>query len=447
WAQSRCGCGRSLSLNLRSPFGLATVQAKRRWHDRDERYLQKTCCTAVITPYDELNLTPFSYDLSIGTEVVSVRPSERLQSKPPYDLDPGETAIVLTREFIALPPSYAATVWPRFSLVREGLFQSMVKIDPTWYGRLAVAMTNLSPRTFKLTGDMPFGTLILYGLREPSDMYLWKLGEIEPVSVDISSVAGRERISEALRDFEGVAWIEGTDLKVRALKQSDYRELLGLDSSRLWKRAVTDARGKWLTATKGDARIVGMYGLGMDDLGDITKGKPKGTPVDLSSLDSETVTADRLRRAAEEHGKPFDLISGIPAMVKASVSDTIRSEIEGVVGRSVYPSVVTLVLRMVGSLSLVVGLIALIIKLQTTSDAGVEKLIVWSIVIFGLTILAIMVLVPRLLLPSRDSGTRPPGHILHAVGRFVRGVGLCLSGRIRHRRSPKKGPDDSGPVQ
>jgi len=38
----------SLSLTLRSPFGLPTVQAKRHGRDRDERNLQKDCCTTDI---------------------------------------------------------------------------------------------------------------------------------------------------------------------------------------------------------------------------------------------------------------------------------------------------------------------------------------------------------------------------------------------------------------
>lgn len=277
------------------------VQAfrKRDWKKVGDRF--------IIEPYDELNLTPFSYDLSVGQEIVSVRPCERLQSKPPYEIEPGETVIIITREFIALPPSYAATVWPRFSLVREGLFQSMVKIDPTWYGRLAVAVSNLSPRTFTLEEDMPFGTLILYGLREPSDMNLWQLDEIDPISVNISQVAGLDRISEKLSKFEGIAWIEGKELKVRALKQSDYHGLRSVDSSQIWKQKVIEARDEWLKAKKGGTQIIGMSGLGMDDLRDITRGRAKGAPVDLAQVLRDGVTPESLKKTAETYGKPFDL--------------------------------------------------------------------------------------------------------------------------------------------
>jgi len=127
-----------------------------------ERDWNKVGRSFIIEPYDELNLTPFSYDLSIGNEIFSVRKKDRMRKRLPYHVEPGETIIVLTKEFIALPPCYSATVWPRFNLVREGIFQSMVKIDPTWYGKLGVAITNFSSRTIKLIEGKAFGTLILY---------------------------------------------------------------------------------------------------------------------------------------------------------------------------------------------------------------------------------------------------------------------------------------------
>lgn len=196
----------------------------------------------IIEPFDELNLTPFSYDLSIGRDVVSVRSSERIRSPLPYDLEPGETIIVLTSEFIALPPHYAATVWPRFSLVREGIFQSMVKIDPTWFGHLAVAMNNFSPRIFTLKQGMPFGTLILYGLSSRTDMDLYDPKDIDPVTVSVANVVAKNILSGKLDKFENIAWLEGDDLKVRALKQSDYIELRAVDLSQPWKDAVDKAQ-------------------------------------------------------------------------------------------------------------------------------------------------------------------------------------------------------------
>jgi hypothetical protein len=72
----------------------------------------------IIDPYDELNLTPFSYDLSIGDEVFSCRTESRSSfaigdeddHKHWHWMQPGETVIVRTNEYIALPQCYSATL-------------------------------------------------------------------------------------------------------------------------------------------------------------------------------------------------------------------------------------------------------------------------------------------------------------------------------------------------
>ncbi len=121
----------------------------RRWNILEEKGKE---AGFIIDPYDELNLTPYSYDMSIGNEVFSCRMESQssfvIGNKNDREhwhwMQPGETIIVRTKEYLALPKCYSATVWPRFNFVREGIFQSMVKTDPTWYGQLGVALTNVS---------------------------------------------------------------------------------------------------------------------------------------------------------------------------------------------------------------------------------------------------------------------------------------------------------------
>ncbi len=130
----------------------------------------------ILDPFDPLNLTSFSYDLSVGNEAFSCRSESRgsfsikENKENAYWIQPGETVIVRTVEYIALPRWYSATVWPRFDFVREGIFQSMVKIDPTWYGQLGVALTNLSPTEYPIWQGKRFATLILFELVEKTDI-------------------------------------------------------------------------------------------------------------------------------------------------------------------------------------------------------------------------------------------------------------------------------------
>ncbi|HUS73806.1 MAG TPA: hypothetical protein VMY06_12145 [Sedimentisphaerales bacterium] len=143
----------------------------------------------VITNYNELNVTPFSYDLSLGDQIFSIQKPKTgliaLKEEMPYPLKPGETVVVITAEKVAIPHAYSATVWPRFNMVKRGVFQSMVKIDPTWYGKLAVAMINLSPATVELEQGEAFATLLLYELSKESDVDLWKLEDIQKQGIEL----------------------------------------------------------------------------------------------------------------------------------------------------------------------------------------------------------------------------------------------------------------------
>lgn len=183
-------------------------QVLKKFRERDWTDIDRNI---VISPYREENVTPFSYDLTVGKQVLSVRKYKEGVIGLPYDISPGETVAIITEEFIALPPCYAATIWPRFSFVLEGVFQSMVKIDPTWYGNLSVAVTNLSPRTFHLDSGLRFGTLVLYGLTKRSDTDLWRPSDLRSrgmiASVKLDGLPALDAISERLKDFKCNAYV------------------------------------------------------------------------------------------------------------------------------------------------------------------------------------------------------------------------------------------------
>lgn len=120
----------------------------------------------LIHPFDLRSLGPFSYDLHVGNEVFSLKARQKISmtEEKRISLDPGEVLLVLTREYIGLPREFAASVKPRFCLVREGIIQSMAKIDPTWYGNIAVALVNCSKKRFELRRNQAFSTLVIHKL-------------------------------------------------------------------------------------------------------------------------------------------------------------------------------------------------------------------------------------------------------------------------------------------
>ncbi|HLB73822.1 MAG TPA: hypothetical protein VJJ98_07370 [Sedimentisphaerales bacterium] len=316
----------------------------------------------IIEPFDLLNVTPFSYDLSIGNEICSIRKEERIRKRLPYEATPGETVIVLTREFIALPPCYSGTVWPRFKLVRGGIFQSMVKIDPTWYGKLGVAMTNLSSRTIPLKEGMAFGTLVLYELSSETDLDLRKTEGLPEVKVAIPDIPLRNTLQGELQKLglTDVCWVEGNSLVVRGLKKSSYEDLRRIDGSKPWQDTIEQAKKKWLEwkDSSTERKSIGMEALGMDDLEKLVEGRAMGEAINPDRLGEKEVTQNELYDIAVEYGKPFDAFARIPDTIVKRIEDDTIPKIQAEVEASVFPKVVTLTLTVLGFLSLIIAVVA-----------------------------------------------------------------------------------------
>lgn len=212
----------------------------------------------LIKSFHPLNVTPFSYDLSIGNQAYSLKDVKKrsftLDETIPYEIQPRETIIVLTEEYIALPPHYSATIWPRFSHVREGIFQSMVKIDPTWRGKTAVALTNVSPAIYPIIKGQLFATLILYELTRTSKYLLVNTKDIESFEMDFPETwVGKhdkaeinDRLSEnKLLDLcEFIT--EGEDrsyllFKEKGRNRNNFEKLLRVYNDREWKSKIREA--------------------------------------------------------------------------------------------------------------------------------------------------------------------------------------------------------------
>jgi deoxycytidine triphosphate deaminase len=310
----------------------------------------------IIEPYDELNVTPFSYDLSIGNDIFSARKKDRIRRRLPYDVTPGETVIVLTREFIALPPCYSATVWPRFKLVREGIFQSMVKIDPTWYGKLGVAMTNFSSRTITLVEGLAFGTLILYELSSESDLNLWRPEELQTIKVSIPNIPLRNTLHSELGKLglSNICWVQDNSLFVRGLKKSSYEELRKIDGSKPWLDTVEEAKKKWIESVdQKNKKSIGMEALGMEDLEKLTSGSPMGKWLDQDIIEAQEVTDKELYGIAIEYGRPFDFFANIPKLIKDTIEKEVTPKISAEVEAKLFPQVVQLTIRVIALLSLI----------------------------------------------------------------------------------------------
>ena len=122
-----------------------------------------------IYPFQDASLGAMSYDLSVGGEAYSLRKASKvkLDRDTPLKVEPGETVLILSHEYLVLSPAYAALCLSRARMMNEGVSQPPAKVDPTWFGKLIVPLTNNTKRILTLHYLEPFCTLLFLKLDEP----------------------------------------------------------------------------------------------------------------------------------------------------------------------------------------------------------------------------------------------------------------------------------------
>lgn len=360
-----------------------------------------------INPFSNLNLTPFSYDLSIGNSIYSIQKSDVGikpfdQEQSIYELEPHETVIIITKEWIAIPHCYAATVWPRFNMVRLGIFQSMVKIDPTWHGHLAVAISNLSPATISLKKNDKFGTLLLYRLSSRTDVDLWKPEELEDADVELNYInldllnnwINKNKLQNV---FNLAKDSSGKDiLKIKGLKNSHLDSLSKLSTDINWLNFVKkEMANAWANQrhSKTGNRMIGMEALGMTNLNEIVKGIEGGIRVNSDDICQDICREDELTTIAEQFGKPFDAVAKIPRSVIKRIETELAPRLEANIENGIQLRVITLMFSVLGFLSLIIAVIAFLIKqefLDLPASISYSSPFFWAIISVGTVTVLVM---------------------------------------------------------
>lgn len=315
----------------------------------------------LIRGFRQLNVTPFSYDLSVGKEAYSLRTggeSFALAKHPAYEVQPGETIIVLTEEYLALPAAYSATIWPRFGMVSEGIFQSMVKIDPTWRGHLAVAMTNVSAGTYPVCRGKTFGTLVLYRLTQPTKLVLCSIPQAKRRAIrqKVDGEIDEREVAEKLKqeNLSDFCSFSAGKLQVAGMRRpADFDRLRYIHKSSAWRKAVDAAEKK-----VADQEFVGMAAYDLTSLDRLLEGPTEAKRLTKEDLDSPCTPSD-LKQVAQEYGGPFRVLPGMIDSVLERVAKEIVPRVEAEVGANLFPQIVTLMLRVLGMLSLIAVLVSL----------------------------------------------------------------------------------------
>jgi len=121
----------------------------------------------ILDPPDLHRIEPASYDARVGNWAFASSSKERvnLKEKGLLIVEPGEFAILESRERIELDNKTAAQIGLRSEYARRGLLMlSGPQIDPGFIGILVVRLVNLAPKPIALPYEAPFLTLQFFRL-------------------------------------------------------------------------------------------------------------------------------------------------------------------------------------------------------------------------------------------------------------------------------------------
>ncbi|MGH9659813.1 MAG: dCTP deaminase, partial [Bryobacteraceae bacterium] len=181
----------------------------------------------VLDPFDPAKVEPASYDARIGKWAFasSLREKLNLSEKGFLIVEPGEFAVLESRERIQLDNRTAAQLGLRSEYARHGLLMlSGPQIDPGFGGILVVRVINLAPRAIAMPYEAPFLTLQFFRLGAPVS---------KPYS---GPQQGQEGISA--RDIQELVETEGMTLsqvmKTLSALAKDVSELRGSVGRLTW---------------------------------------------------------------------------------------------------------------------------------------------------------------------------------------------------------------------
>ena len=120
-----------------------------------------------ITPFEESCLQSAGYDFRVGDQAFLSGTDSIIEvaNKGLVIIEPGEFAVLATRETVTCSAQYAAQIGLDSKYARQGLvLLSGPQIDPGFTGVLVVRVTNLAPRRITLMYEAPFLTVQFFRL-------------------------------------------------------------------------------------------------------------------------------------------------------------------------------------------------------------------------------------------------------------------------------------------
>ena len=124
----------------------------------------------LIEPFDEHQLTPNGYDLSIE-KIELVANKEEIKPKPDgiISVPAHSVFIILTKEWVNMPADLVATLWMRTRYARRGIELRPGPVDAGFKGNLNLCMTNTTDGFIDIDSKDTIAQIMFHKLDEPAE--------------------------------------------------------------------------------------------------------------------------------------------------------------------------------------------------------------------------------------------------------------------------------------
>ena len=131
-----------------------------------------------IEPFNEKNLTPNGYDLSI--DEIFIRKSDQYIKEGIAKIPPLTWFAISTKEFVKMGQEITSQLWIRSSYARKGVMASFGKVDAGFHGTLTISCFNSNDEPLEIPIGDRFCQIVFENLSsKPTEPYDKKSGNYQ----------------------------------------------------------------------------------------------------------------------------------------------------------------------------------------------------------------------------------------------------------------------------
>lgn len=131
-----------------------------------------------IEPFDEKNLTPNGYDLSI--DEIFIKKSDKHIKEGIATIPPLTWFAISTKEFVKMGQEITSQLWIRSSYARKGVMASFGKVDAGFHGTLTISCFNSNDEPLEIPIGDRFCQIVFENLSsKPTEPYDKKSGNYQ----------------------------------------------------------------------------------------------------------------------------------------------------------------------------------------------------------------------------------------------------------------------------